>query len=181
MSASLQLIQELREKIGQAHDLGKKEFFRSSLLPLGIPRGSLVEVCGAQRTEWLVAFLLENPTLHCFWFEREQTVFPTGLHQRGVDLAKVTFGIVPEPFRAMREVLRKQLHEVVIAPHLFTEERVLRSLQLAAKDANAAVFLTDKTPKPAWALSVQLEAFHDESGTLAVNVTKHRLAGISCG
>ena len=52
---------------------------------------------------------------------------------------------------------------------------------VAAKDANAAVFLTEKTPKPAWALSVQLEAFHSGAGTLAVSVTKHRLAGISCG
>ncbi len=180
MSASLQKIQELKAKIGEFLGTNEREFFRSPGIPLGIPRGAIVEIAGDQKTEWLIQLLRENPALQAIWIEREQTVFPPALQQREVALERVTFSALDELYLAVRRVIQSQVFEVVIAPSVFAELRVLKALQLLAEKANATLFLTAKNLQPAWPISMQLEINKSqETGGMEVQIVKHKQAGIS--
>lgn len=180
MSASLQKLQELRDQIGHVLGTTKKEFLPAAGVPLGVPRGSLVEIAGSQKTEWLIQFLRTHSTLLVCWLERDQTVLPTAIHQRGVDLSRITFCSVADPFPALRRVIQAQLHEIIIAPSVFDEDRVLKGLQLSVEKANCVLFLVTKETKPAWPISVQLSVASSESDSgFSVQVIKHKLAGIS--
>lgn len=180
LGASPQKIQELRELIGQLGGGGKREFLPAAGIPLGIPRGALVELAGAQKTEWLVAFLRANDSLLAAWIEREQTVLPPAIQQRGVELSRITFVTVADPFAALRRIIQAQLHEVIIAPSVFEEDRVLKGLQLLVEKANCVLFLVAKELRPAWPISVQLQVPKGDSRAgHEVRVVKHKLAGIS--
>ena len=180
MSASPEKIQKLRLLIGEMSGLQPKEFFRADDLPLGIPRGALVEVSGNLKTEWLIRFLRQNEKLQAFWMEKEQTILPTAIQQRGVGLDRVVFGEVSDLYPALRRVVQSQLFEVVIVPSAFEELRVLKALQLLAEKANTTVFLVAKKPQPAWPISVQLEVNASPAGDgLQVSVLKHKPAGVS--
>jgi hypothetical protein len=172
---SAEKIQELRAKLGEFLGTAEREFFRAPGIPLGIPRGAIVEITGERKTEWLIQWLRENPLLHALWLEQEQTLFPPALQQRGVALERITFGAVEDLYPALRRAIQSQVFEALIAPSVFTELRVLKGLQLLSEKANATLFLTAKKLRSAWPISVQLEIGPD----LEALVVKHKQAGIS--
>ena len=82
-------LQELRARIG-ALERKSREAFPWSYLPEGLPRGGLVEIAGAGKTEAVARLLAEN-ALPSAWVEAEFSVFPSALLQRQVKLEEVFF------------------------------------------------------------------------------------------
>ena len=177
MSAQLEKIRTLRTLIGEVTGHAQKEFFRADGVPGGIPRGGLVEICGSRKTEWVIQFLRANESLQAFWLEKEQSVLPTAIQQRGVSLERLTFGVVEELYPAVRRVIQSQLFETVVVPSVFEELRVLKALQLLAEKANTTVFLLAKKPRAAFPISVQLEV-KGKGASLDIAVLKHKAAGL---
>lgn len=180
MSASAERIEKLKLLITEMGGIQPKEFFRAEDLPLGVPRGALVEVCGPLKTEWVIRFLRNNEKVQTFWMEKEQTILPTAIQQRGVGLERVVFAEVADLYPALRRVVQSQLFEIVVVPSAFEELRVLKALQLLAEKAHTTVFLLGKKFQPAWPISVQFEVGGSpRDAALAVKLFKHKPAGVS--
>jgi hypothetical protein len=178
MSAQLEKIKNLRMLMSEITGPVQKEFFRADGVPGGIPRGALVELCGSRKTEWVIQFLCANESVQAFWLEKEQSILPTAIQQRGVNLERLTFGVVEELYPAVRRVIQSQLFEAVVVPSVFDELRVLKALQLLAEKANTTVFLLAKKPQAAFPISVQLDV-KGKGSNLDIAVLKHKAAGLA--
>jgi hypothetical protein len=179
--ASSQKIRDLKILLGEKEALEKKEFFISSTLSIGIPRGSLVELTGHAKAEWLALFLKENKNLKVFWCEEKQSVFPTALSQRGVNLNGVVFGVLKEGlFSSLRKIIQSQVFEIVISPSSFTETKLLKALQLFSEKANTTLFLMAKKHQKAWPISLQLEINGNKS-QFEIAIPKNRYESLGCG
>jgi hypothetical protein len=149
----------IREKLGQFKGVAEpKEFLSSTTVPGGVPRGVLCEITGSARTEWVLEFMKCNEALTVFWAEEKLTLLPTGLQQRGIDLNRVLLAETGSLlFQALRKALRSKLFDCVVLPGEIDEVRMLKALQLFARESNAFVFFLSKIPKNAWAIPFQLE------------------------
>ncbi len=150
---------ELREKLSQWNGIQKIEFLNSDTVPGGVPRGVICEITGSARTEWVIHLLRQNPRLQIFWIEEQFTILPTALQQRGVDLSRVLMAEAGELlFPALRKALRSRLFDCVILPNAVEEGKMLKALQLFARESQATVFFLSKVPMRAWAIPFQLRA-----------------------
>ncbi len=158
MSASAR-VQKLKLLIGGLTEPQPRDIIHAPEILNGIPRGIIVELMGSQRTEWLVQLLKLYPEARTFWSEEEQRILPTSLHQRGIDLTKITFGVVRgDAVTTLRRVIQSQLYQFVIAPNTFTEIKIFQAFQLFTEKSNSILFLMgDKTPSTAWPISLQLD------------------------
>lgn len=169
----------LREQIGAILSHSTPERLASSLLPEGIPRGSLVELTGHARVEWCLAFLREHPELKVCWIEERFTLLPTAIQQRGCNLEHFLFVEAgPELFKPLRKSIRSQVFDVLVAPSVFEDDRALKALQLLTEKANTALFLLAAKPATAWQISVQLECQHGENG-VKTKILKYKTRGES--
>lgn len=164
MAASAKL-RELKLLIGGIENLDAKEVWDAPFLPQGIPRGAIIELTGPKKTEWLLQFLKHQSELKIFWCEKKQSILPTAIAQRGIELSRITFAVVNEDLiLPVRKVLQSQLYEVVIAPSDFEEIRILKALQLFTEKANSVLFLLSKEGlSTAWPISMQLEIHQKDS------------------
>jgi hypothetical protein len=167
--ASTEKIRELKTLLEASEAAGfsksKKEFFISSTLAKGVPRGSLVELIGTGKAEWIVQFLKENKELKVFWCEERQSIFPTAISQRGVSLDRIVFGIFKNNlFSSLRKIIQSQVFEVIVSPSSFTEIKLLKALQLFSEKANSTLFLMASTHQKAWPISLQLEIHNIKEG-----------------
>lgn len=179
MSAA-EKIRHLKLVLGEEHKFLQKEFWPlpgtiPSLSP-GIPKGAIIELLGSAKVEWLIAFLKSNPEFKIFWAEREQSVLPTALYQRGLNLENITFGLFGEDMmQPLRRIIQSQSFEIVIAPQIFDEIKTLKALQLFTEKANTSLFLlSNKTASTAWPISLQLEVHTSEKNHLHVDVIKQK-------
>lgn len=158
MSAS-EKVQFLRSVISGLEAPRPRETYATHLLSSGIPKGSLVELIGNQKTEWLLAFLKEQSSGRIFWAERDQKILPTAIHQRGVNLERITFGLLgADPTPSLRRIVQSQLYSFIIAPQCFEEIRVFKAFQLLTEKSQSVLFLLgNKEPTPAWPITLQLE------------------------
>ena len=151
-------ITHLKGLIAEKEGRMSRDRLPSSSLVCGVPRGALVEVAGHARVEWVVSFLKENPTLKILWIENSFTLFPPALHQRGVDLDHFVFAEVgPDLFSCVRKALRSQVFECIISPSRYSEERIMKALQLLAEKANSTVILLSEDLQSSWPISLQFE------------------------
>src|SRR5689334_19570108 len=99
---------ELREKLG--HSEGKvecREFLKCQTIPGGVPRGVICEITGTARTEWVLSILHENPEVVTFWVEDKLSIFPTAIHQRGINLSQILMAEAADRvFQTLRKALR---------------------------------------------------------------------------
>lgn len=176
--ASSERVHKLKLLIGGLEEPTPREFLPAPLLPSGLPRGVIVELLGTHRTEWLVQFLRLHPDLRIFWAERDQQILPTALHQRGVNLNRVTFGNLGEDLIIpLRRVLQSQLYQIVITPNRFEEIRVLKAFQLFAEKSNAVLFLMgDKKPSTAWPISWQLDIGKGIQSEFNIEILRQKLS-----
>lgn len=174
--AASEKVHKLKLLIGGIEEPVSREYLVAPALPSGIPRGSIVELLGPYRTEWLVQFLKLQPEFRIFWAEREQHILPTALHQRGLDLTKITFGTLGDDLiLPLRRVLQSQLYQVVIAPQKFTEIRILKAFQLFTEKSNSILFLLgDKTPSQAWPISMQLEIKKSAQNSFQIDILRQK-------
>lgn len=174
--ATSERISKLKLLLGELETPTPKEFLKAPQLPMGLPRGCLVELLGPLKTEWLIQFLKDQPEFRIFWAERDPQILPTALHQRGLDLSQVTFAhLADDLFLPLRRILQSQLYQVVIAPQRFEEIRVLKTLQLLTEKSNSLLFFMGQhSPSKAWPISVQLEIHRDSEQLFKVEVLRHK-------
>ncbi len=168
---------EIREKLTQWNGIQKREFLNCDTVPGGVPRGVICEITGSARTEWILRLLQQNPSLHTFWIEEQLTILPTAMQQRGVDLSRVLIAEAGDRlFQALRKALRTKLFECVVLPGAIEEVKMLKALQLFARESNATVFFLSKVPMHAWAIAFQLSADWNHPGvhTYSVEVIKSK-------
>ncbi|MDR3608642.1 MAG: hypothetical protein P4M08_14865 [Oligoflexia bacterium] len=151
-------ILELRELIARKEGKLSRERLPSSTLSCGIPKAGITEIAGNFQVEWVISFFRENPALKVFWIERGFSLLPTALYQRGVNPDRFIFAEGgDELFPCIRKALRCQVFECVVAPSVFTEERVLKALQLLSEKADSSLLLLARELKSSWPISLQFE------------------------
>ncbi len=152
-------LQKLKLLIGQVAQSHPRDYITAPNVPNGIARGIVVELLGPCRTEWLIQVLKLHPEHRTFWAETEQRILPTSLHQRGLDLSKITFGVLDKnQATTLRRIIQSQLYQFVIAPNTFDEIKIFQAFQLFTEKSNAILFLMGgKNPTNAWPISTQLE------------------------
>jgi len=135
----------------------EQEFLECQKIPGGVPRGVICEITGTARTEWMISLLCENPKLITFWIEDRLSILPTAMHQRGVDLSRILIAEAGDKlFQALRKALRSQLFDCVVLPGIVEDMKMLKALQLFARESNAAVFFLSQVAKNAWAIPFQI-------------------------
>jgi hypothetical protein len=93
-------------------------------LPGGLPVGKLIEMQGAQgsgKTETLLAFFQENPSLQVAWIELGATIYPCAFSERGVDLSRVLFVEVKDANEALwsaHQIIKSQIFGAVVLSQL---------------------------------------------------------------
>jgi hypothetical protein len=175
MSTALKL-QHLRQAIGAIEHVGPKEFWTAPNLSCGIPRGVVVELLGPKRTEWFIQFLKMHQDLKTFWAEKEQQVLPTAIQQRGVDLNRITFGVLgDDSVKSLRRVIQSQLFPVILAPNQFSEIKVFKAFQLFTEKSNSTLFLMgNRTASNAWPISLQLEIHPADKNQFQIEIIKQK-------
>lgn len=165
-TAARPTVSQMREKLGQLKTpltpLSAREYLACTSLPGGVPRGVICEATGSARTEWTVQLLKQNPALTVFWAEPKLSILPTALHQRGIHLERVLLAETGDKlFPVLRKALKSKLFDCVVLPGAIHEVKILKALQLFARESNACVLFLSKVPKNAWAIPFQLEATWD--------------------
>jgi RecA/RadA recombinase len=93
-------------------------------LPAGLPVGKLIEMQGAQgsgKTETLLSFFQENPSLQVAWIEVGATIYPCAFSERGVDLSRVLFveaGNASEALWSAHQIIKSQIFGAVVLSQL---------------------------------------------------------------
>ena len=150
---------EIREKLAQWNGIPKREFLDCDTVPGGVPRGVICEITGSARTEWMISLLRQNPPLQTFWIEEQLTILPTAIQQRGVDLSRILMAEAGDRlFQALRKALRSRLFDCVVLPGAIDEVKMLKALQLFARESNATVFFLSKVSMHTWSIPFQLTA-----------------------
>ncbi len=141
-----------------------------------VAQGSVVELLGNYKVEWLSHFLALHPDLKVFWAERSPSILPTALHQRGVQLSQITFAILGQDFvQPLRRALQSQVFSVVIAPQLFSEIKILQAFQLFAEKSNCILFLLgQEQASSAWPISLQMQIEKGEEQKFEISVLRQR-------
>lgn len=168
----------------------------SEFIP-GIPRGALTEVSGSGKTEWISRFLANHSQLWTAWVDADLSVFPVGLAQRQVNLERLLFvnaaeagqrvqesgtgpGVAPETELewCVLQLLASRLFPIVIlsgerlGPF---SDRGLRRIEVAARQARAAVMMVSQTPSEvAWPFALRLKL---EMGRLKVLKSRRGVVG----
>lgn len=170
----------LKEKIGAIEGDKAFDYFRSSSIPRGVPKGAIIELMGTAKTEWLAHFFSENAEVRTFWIEDKLTLLPTALSQRGVNLANVCIAHAPENlFKAVRVALRSQVFHCLVLPFVFEEERELKALQLLTEKANATAFVLSQTRSSFWPITAQFEINHGTESPFEIHTHKYKRQGIA--
>ena len=174
-SPSFEELNERLKRYGSIQVRG--DYLLSESLPEGIPRGVICEFTGCARTEIILDLLKSNPGLFVFWAERSLTIFPTALHQRGIDLKQVLMaetGLLF--FQSIRKALKSKVFDCFVLSGEIHEVKILRALQIFAKESNAYVFFLSKTLKKSWTVSCQVEAkWSYDKKTFTVEILKKKV------
>ncbi len=169
-------ISALRLILGGGQPTANKEFWTAPSLETGVPRGVIVELLGPYKTEWLIQFLAGHRQFRIFWAQRDEAILPTALYQRGLDLTKITFGILGKDItHSLRRTLQSQSFHIVIAPSVFEEIRIFQAFQLFTEKSNSTLFLmADKKPSTAWPISLQLEIHKGRDQQFEIEILKQK-------
>jgi hypothetical protein len=173
--ASAEQIRHLKLVINAMDVTQPRESWQAPGLSDGVPKGAIIELQGHSRFEWFISFLKENPSLNCFWAEKEQSVLPAALHQRGIDLSRVTFAVFKEKeFPSLRKVIQSQVYPVILSNHSFNEIKVLQSFQLLTEKSNSNFFLAAEKPVTQnWPIALQLDVSRS-GGKFDIEILKQR-------
>lgn len=173
--ATAEQIKHLKLIVGAIDVTQPRESWVAPGLSDGIPKGAITEIIGVQKFEWFVAFLNQNPELKVFWAEKEQQILPTALVQRGIDLRRITFGVLgDDSFVSLRKVIQSCVYEVVIATNLFTDIKIYRAFQLLTEKSNTSLLLVSpKNPSTAWPIALQLN-INGRAPSFKIEILKQR-------
>lgn len=159
-----------------------------SLLPTGLPRGSITELSGPDgcgKTEAAIRALAENPETRGAWIEDTFTVYPCAFPQLGVAMERVLFvESGSEHFLwALHQVLRSQLFEIVVATPPRSQEVAeveLRRLQLSSERSRTSLLWIRERPtlRRSWPIRIQAEIRRDADETIRAHLVTRGAHGI---
>ncbi len=167
-------IKNLR-KLTSSPETLEKDFWKTPNFSPGIAKGSLVELMGNARTEWLLELFKLHQEPFIFWCERETVANPTAIHQRGLSLHRIKFintsGDLQQPLRL---ALESGQYPFIIAPTVFDEVRIFQRFQLLAEKSKSTLFFLAKEQfNSAWPISLQMAINFSDEG-LDINVTRQK-------
>lgn len=153
----------LRAMLRETSSCVEQTMFAAPELEIGIPSGSLVEITGPAKTEWLCRFLNLHPNLQIYWAEQYPRLLPTALYQRGIHFNRVTFAHLGNHLHAgLRQAAQNSSFQVLVAPNIFASVKEYQTLRLFAQKTRTVIFLLGREkPVTAWPISLQIEAFFD--------------------
>ena len=143
----------------------ERETYPFSLLPTGIPKGSITEVSGVGKTELVLQFLKENSELRVAWIEKTFSAYPFAFLQSEIDLKRILFMDGQKDLDwCVYQALRAQVFQAVIVYSPDIELNSLRRIQLQSEKALASTIWLTNEPKGAWPVSLRLQVHKDEDG-----------------
>ena len=168
-------IEDLRALINQPARRVERERYEFSMRPEGFPRGALIELNGAGKTEVLSQFLAENSKLRVAWVEEDLTIYPNALAQRNVTLSQLLFVEArKDVLWATIQVLRSNLFDcVVLSVHKLFEEKNLRRLQLESEKGHVGIFFLTEETHTAWPVALQIKIVRGD-GRVFLNVIREK-------
>ena len=175
--ANAEALLRLREQIGETGNIDK-ETWAAPHLACGVAKGIVVELSGNGRIEWLLEFFKLHPDTFIFWCEREQSVNPTAIYQRGIDLKRILFANVADDLqKILHRTLEGGQYPFIIAPNRAPDVRSMQRLHLLAGKVKSTVFLlAEKDFSQAWPISLQAEINFDGT-SFKVDVHRQKYGG----
>jgi hypothetical protein len=158
----------LRAQVGALDGSLSPEVHTAPDLPVGLPKGAVVELLGPARYEYAAKLLAEKQTLSV-WVQKDLSFFPTALLQRGVSLERSVFVEGGQNINwVLKQVLQAQIFPFVIGEDLQLPEKDLRRLQLLAERSGATLLHLCSDYRPSWVpmLSVHLEHLMHPDGSV---------------
>ena len=153
-------LQELRHLIGAVENL-ERERSSFSFFQDGFPKGSIIEMSGAGKTELVALFLKEHPEFKVAWIEREMTINPYALFQRGLRTENVLFIEAGNELAwCLNQALQSGCFQVLVTNSItdsISDEKDLRRYQLLAERSQAHFFLLSESLHQSWVPNLQLK------------------------
>ncbi|RYZ67644.1 MAG: hypothetical protein EOP09_10690, partial [Proteobacteria bacterium] len=119
-----------------------KEFWQAPAFASGVAKGIVVELLGNARTEWLLKLFHAYPQHYIYWCEREPSINPVAISQRGIDLSRIKFvNSTSNLQQPIRLALESGHYPFVVAPTGFDEVRIFQRFQLLAEKSKSTLFL----------------------------------------
>lgn len=138
METKTDIFKALKEKY-QAPSCETWNFGAQDLL---IPQASVVEVVGHARMEFVVNFCTEQADLTVACVEREWTLFPPAVAQRGVDITRWLMVEAGEKdLWVIEELLASDFFSVIVAPDLKLNLPLWRRLHLECQRSGTTLFI----------------------------------------
>lgn len=165
-------LQELRHLIGA---VGNLERARSSFafFPEGFPKGSIIELTGPGKTEVVALFLKEHPDFKVVWIERELTINPYALFQKGVKTENILFIEAGNELAwCLNQALQSGCFQALVTDSPFGEKD-LRRYQLLAERGQVHFFLLSKSLHQSWVPQLQLQVAKEKT-SLEIQTKKRR-------
>lgn len=169
-----ELLTSLREQIG-SNQVQDREFWKAPLLSSGVPKGIIVELIGNAYTEWLLQFFKEHPENYIYWCERDSSVNPTAIYQRGINLERIKFVITGDELQQpLRLALESNSYPFLVAPSRFDDVKIFQRLHLLAEKSKSTLFFLGQNKfSQAWPISLQLEINFSSDG-IKINVHRQK-------
>lgn len=167
-------LQELRHLIGAVENLERERssfsFFRE-----GFPKGSIIEMSGPGKTELVALFLKEHPEFKVAWIEREMTINPYALFQKGLKTENVLFIEAGNELAwCLNQALQSGCFQVLVTNSVtnlaktttnsISDEKDLRRYQLLAERSQAHFFLLSENLHQSWVPNLQLKIKKNKLG-----------------
>ena len=170
---------KLRQMIGALDGSMPKEGHFFTLLGESLPKGGVVEFCGAGKTSAWVEFLREHPQLRVVWLECELSLYPLALLQRDIDLERIFFldeksGSRENFVWALHQILQSHVFDVVTIVNMKFSETELRRWQLLAERSKQIVILLSQEPHASWVPALQIEVKRDQKDLLYFHFQRKR-------
>jgi len=156
-------LQELRQLIGAVEHL-ERERNSFSLFPEGFPKGCIIELSGPGKTELIALFLKEHPEFKVAWIEREMTINPYALFQRGLKTENVIFIEAGNELAwCLNQALQSGCFQALVTDSI-SDEKDLRRYQLLAERSQAHFFLLSEKLHQSWVPNLQLKIKKNKFG-----------------
>ncbi len=166
-------IAELRQMIGsRENQLRERSSF--SLYPEGFSVGSVIEITGRGKTEWLASFLKEHPDYKVAWVESEISINPYALFQKQVDLKNILFiEAKNQVMWCLTQALGSGCFKVMITGDYQLTENEMRRCQLLSEKHQAHFFMLGEKSNETWIPSLKLKILKSQN-QLKVSIIKKR-------
>jgi len=129
-----------------------------SLYHDGFVQGSVVEIVGRGKTQWLTRFLKEHPDYRVLWIESEISINPYALFQKEVDLKKILFiEAKNQVMWCLTQALESGCFKVFITGDYQFSEREMRRCQLLCERHQAHFFMLSEKSHSSWVPSLRLK------------------------